>query len=49
MRHLPQATVDKTYAEFRNESRRYGGKSNADWHFDALMRILDRKEPDYRD
>jgi len=49
LRHLPQATVDRTYAEYRNQSRRYGGRSNADWHFDALKRILDRKEPDYRD
>ena len=49
LRHLPQETVDKTYAEFRNSGRKYGGRSNADWHFDALKRILDRKEPDYRD
>ena len=26
---------------------RYGDKSNAEWHFDALKRVLDRKEPDY--
>jgi len=28
---------------------RYGGKPNAEWHFDALKRILDKKEPDYAD
>ncbi len=49
LHHLPQATVDKTYAEFRNAGKKYGGRSNADWHFEALKRILDRKEPDYRD
>ena len=49
LRHLPQATVDKTYAEFRDQGRKYGGRSNSDWHFDALKRILDRKEPDYKD
>ena len=49
LRHLPQATVDKTYAEFRDAGRQYGGRSNADWHFAALKRILDKKEPDYRD
>ncbi|HYB08205.1 MAG TPA: aldolase [Alphaproteobacteria bacterium] len=27
----------------------YGGKSSADHHFDALKRVLDRREPDYRD
>jgi ribulose-5-phosphate 4-epimerase/fuculose-1-phosphate aldolase len=29
-------------------SRVYGGKKHAIWHFEALKRILDRKEPDYK-
>ena len=49
LRHLPQETVDKTYAEYRASGKKYGGRSNADWHFAALKRILYRKEPDYKD
>jgi ribulose-5-phosphate 4-epimerase/fuculose-1-phosphate aldolase len=49
LKHIPQQVIDTTIAEYRNAKRQYGGRSNADWHFDALKRILDRKEPDYRD
>ena len=48
LRHLPQPVVEKTYEEFRGFGR-YGGRRNSDWHFDALKRSLDRKEPDYAD
>ena len=41
--------VDHTLSEFRNNRYQYGGRPNCDWHFDALKRILDRKEPDYKD
>lgn len=47
LRHLPQPVVDQTIAEFKNEHT-YGNKSNAEWHFDALKRMLDRKDPDYK-
>jgi ribulose-5-phosphate 4-epimerase/fuculose-1-phosphate aldolase len=47
LRVLPQKVIDETLAEFRN-ARTYGGKKPAIWHFDALKRILDRKEPDYK-
>lgn len=47
LKQLPQAVVDSTIAEFQSH-RTYAGKKPALWHFDALKRILDRKEPDYR-
>jgi len=46
---LPEPVVEKTYATYRGSSMRYGGKANSEWHFDALKRILDKKEPDYAD
>ncbi len=49
LRELPEPIIEKTYESFRGESVRYGDKSNAEWHFDALKRILDRNEPDYAD
>ena len=45
---LSPEVIEQTYAEFRNAPK-YGGRSNAAHHFDALKRLLDRKEPDYRD
>ena len=47
LKHLPQRVIDETVAEFRG-GRTYGGKKPATWHFEALKRILDRKEPDYK-
>ncbi len=47
LRHLPQDVIDTTIAEFKS-GRKYGDKSNAQWHFDALKRMLDRKDPDYK-
>ena len=47
LRELPEPIIEKTYAAFRSGTVRYGDKSNAEHHFDALKRILDRKEPDY--
>jgi ribulose-5-phosphate 4-epimerase/fuculose-1-phosphate aldolase len=44
---LPQPVIDKTIAEFQS-GRTYGGRPPADWHFDALKRMLDRKQPDYK-
>ena len=48
LKHVAQPVVDATLAEFRGD-RRYAGKKPAQWHFEALKRILDRKEPDYKD
>ena len=47
LRVLPQKVIDETLAEFRKPMT-YGGKKPAIWHFEALKRILDRKEPDYK-
>ncbi len=49
LKYLPQDVVDHTIKEFRDNRYLYGGRTNAEWHFDALKRILDRKEPDYKD
>ncbi len=48
LRELSEPVIEKTYEGFRKEGKMYGDKSNAEWHFDALKRILDRKEPDYK-
>ncbi len=47
LKMLPQDVIDATIAEFRS-GRTYGGKKPSQWHFDALKRILDRNEPDYK-
>ena len=46
LKKLPQDVVDKTKRDISG-SRFYEGLSPAQRHFDALKRILDRKEPDY--
>jgi len=48
LRHLRQDVVDHTIAEFKRTAPIYGGKLSCEWHFDALKRVLDRKEPDYK-
>ena len=48
LRALPQDVVDRTIKEFA-APHQYGDRANCERHFDALKRILDRKEPDYRD
>jgi len=49
LRVLSKEVVDKSYDSFKRSAPKYGGRSNADWHFAALKRMLDKKEPDYRD
>jgi ribulose-5-phosphate 4-epimerase/fuculose-1-phosphate aldolase len=49
LKHLPPAVVEHTIGEYKRNAHQYGGKPNCEWHFDALKRILDRKEPDYKD
>ena len=44
---LPQNVIDDTIAEFRT-MQPYGGRKPHEWHFAALKRGLDRKEPDYK-
>jgi ribulose-5-phosphate 4-epimerase/fuculose-1-phosphate aldolase len=48
LKMLPQAVQDATIQEYKS-SHQYGGKPNAEWHFAALKRMLDRREPDYKD
>jgi hypothetical protein len=49
LKFLPQSVVDHTITTYKATAPRYGDKSNAEWHFAALKRILDKREPDYRD
>jgi hypothetical protein len=49
LKHIPQNVVDQTLSEYKSNSYQYGGKPNHVWHFAALKRVLDRKEPDYKD
>jgi ribulose-5-phosphate 4-epimerase/fuculose-1-phosphate aldolase len=47
LKQVPRQVVNTMVAEFR-DGRLYGGKKPSQWHFEALKRILDRKEPDYK-
>jgi len=47
LHHLPEPVVEKTMN--MTGGPMYGGKPNWDHHFAALKRMLDRREPDYRD
>jgi ribulose-5-phosphate 4-epimerase/fuculose-1-phosphate aldolase len=47
LKRMSPKAIDAAAAEFQNEHS-YGGKKPAIWHFEALKRILDRKEPDYK-
>jgi ribulose-5-phosphate 4-epimerase/fuculose-1-phosphate aldolase len=49
LKHLPQNVIDSTLEEYKKNSYQYGGKPSHVWHFAALKRMLDRKEPDYKD
>jgi ribulose-5-phosphate 4-epimerase/fuculose-1-phosphate aldolase len=48
LKFLPQDVVDATYAQYR-KGETYGGRPPYAWHFDALKRMLDKQEPDYKD
>jgi len=48
LRRVSDAVVEKTLTQF-NTGNVYAGKPAAEHHFDALKRMLDRKEPDYLD
>ncbi len=45
---LPQDVIDQTFEAYKT-SPTYGGKPHAEHHFAALKRMLDRREPDYRE
>jgi hypothetical protein len=44
---LSQEVIDESIAAFK-KSPTYYGRSNAEHHFDALKRMLDREQPDYK-
>jgi ribulose-5-phosphate 4-epimerase/fuculose-1-phosphate aldolase len=46
LKQLPTQVVEKTKRDYRDDHL-YTGPSPSQRHFDALKRILDRKEPDY--
>jgi len=46
LKQLPAQVVEKTKRDFRDDHL-YNGPSPSQRHFDALKRMLDRKEPDY--
>jgi ribulose-5-phosphate 4-epimerase/fuculose-1-phosphate aldolase len=48
LKQVPSAVVAKTIAQYET-AELYGGKSNGEHHFAALKRLLDRREPDYKD
>src|ERR1700722_1481989 len=49
LKQIPRDVVDHTLGEYKKDTYQYGGKPAHVWHFDALKRMLDRKEPDYKD
>jgi hypothetical protein len=46
LKKLPQPVVEKTMRDIGGTNL-YKGPTPAQRHFDALRRMLDRKEPDY--
>ena len=46
LKSLPQAVIDQS--KVRLGSRRYGGMDHSYWHLEAMKRVLDRKDPDYK-
>jgi ribulose-5-phosphate 4-epimerase/fuculose-1-phosphate aldolase len=46
LKQLPAPVVEKTKRDYKDEHL-YKGPTPAQRHFDALKRMLDRKEPDY--
>jgi ribulose-5-phosphate 4-epimerase/fuculose-1-phosphate aldolase len=48
LKFLSQDVIDATFAAYRGGGT-YGGRQPYQWHFDALKRQLDKREPDYKD
>jgi len=48
LRFLPPDVIEATLAFYR-KGETYGGRPPCDWHFDALKRMLDKSEPDYKE
>ena len=48
LKFLPKDVIEKTFETYRKGGR-YGGRPACEWHFDALKRQLDKREPDYKE
>lgn len=48
LKFLPDDVIEATFEAYR-KGESYGGRPPCEWHFDALKRMLDKKEPDYKD
>lgn len=48
LNYLSQGAIDRANESYARSGGRIGAKTWAEHHFDALKRILDRREPDYR-
>jgi ribulose-5-phosphate 4-epimerase/fuculose-1-phosphate aldolase len=48
LKFLPQDVIEATFAAHRR-GESYGGRPPHEWHFAALKRMLDKKEPDYKE
>jgi ribulose-5-phosphate 4-epimerase/fuculose-1-phosphate aldolase len=49
LKFLPQEVIDATIKAYRETAPQYGNKPSCEWHFDALKRMLEKREPDYKD
>jgi ribulose-5-phosphate 4-epimerase/fuculose-1-phosphate aldolase len=49
LKFIPQEVIDATIKAYRVTSPQYGNKPAHVWHFDALKRLLDKREADYKD
>lgn len=47
LKFMPEKVIQRSLAEY-GKGDIYGGRTSYDWHFDALKRILDKREPDYK-
>jgi len=48
LKFLPDDVIEATFAQYR-KGEKYAGRAPYDWHFEALKRMLDKREPDYKD
>jgi len=48
LRALPKSVLEETATAFKQKMPKYGGKPSCEWHFEALKRLLEREQPDYK-
>jgi hypothetical protein len=49
LREVKPSVVEHTLSQYQACWPDYGNKPSYQHHFDALKRLLDRREPDYKD